>query len=131
MMKAEKDDDGYNFVDGGGEKKAEHREVVMAEEEENPLSTTADPISTTSMDDTFSAMRKSSFAGRHRGHHRITASKLSAAERSRIIFSETRRREAVKAEERERKRRHRLARDKRTFYERIRGINSQRRSAYR
>ncbi|EUB63799.1 Transient receptor potential cation channel [Echinococcus granulosus] len=85
-----------------------------------------DPLSTTSMDDTLSALRKSSFAGRHRGHHRITVSKLSAAERSRLISAEARRREAAKAEERERKRRHRLAQDKRTLYERIRGINNQR-----
>lgn len=90
------------------------------------LSTTADPLSTTSMDDTFSAMRKSSFAGRHRGHHRLTVGKLSAAERSRLITAEARRREVAKAEEKERKRRHRLAQDKRTLYERICGINSQR-----
>ncbi|CDS40777.1 transient receptor potential cation channel [Echinococcus multilocularis] len=85
-----------------------------------------DPLSTTSMDDSLSALRKSSFVGRHRGHHRITVLKLSAAERSRLISTEARRREAAKAEERERKRRHRLAQDKRTLYERIRGINNQR-----
>ncbi|KAM3182435.1 hypothetical protein ACTXT7_012388 [Hymenolepis weldensis] len=90
------------------------------------LSTTADPLSTTSMDDTFSTMRKSSFAGRHRGHHRLTVGKLSAAERSRLITAEARRREVAKAEEKERRRRHRLAQDKRTLYERICGINSQR-----
>ncbi|VDK35966.1 unnamed protein product [Taenia asiatica] len=92
----------------------------------NIQSTTADPLSTTSMDDTLSVLRKSSFAGRHRGHHRMTVSKLSAAERSRLISAEARRREAAKAEERERKRRHRLAQNKRTLYERIRGINNQR-----
>lgn len=96
------------------------------EETGNVQSTTADPLSTTSMDDTLSALRKSSFAGRHRGHHRMTVSKLSAAERSRLISAEARRREAAKAEERERKRRHRLAQNKRTLYERIRGINNQR-----
>ncbi|VUZ39564.1 unnamed protein product [Hymenolepis diminuta] len=41
------------------------------------LPTTADPLSTASMDDTFSALRRSSFAGRHRGHHRLTVGKLS------------------------------------------------------
>ncbi|VDL58412.1 unnamed protein product [Hymenolepis diminuta] len=87
------------------------------------LSTTADPPFTTPMDDTFSAMRKSSFAGRHRGHHRLTVGKLSAAERLRLIKGEARRREV---EEKGRKRGHRLAQGKRTLYERICGINSQR-----
>lgn len=56
----------------------------------------------------------------------MAVGKLSAAERSRLISVEARRREAVKAEERERKRTHRLAQDKRTLYERILGIHNQR-----
>ncbi|VDL57944.1 unnamed protein product [Hymenolepis diminuta] len=75
------------------------------------------------MDDTVSAMRKLSFARRHRGHHRLTVGKLSAAERLRLITVEACRREV---EEKERNRRHGLAQDKRTLYERICGINSQR-----
>lgn len=55
------------------------------------------------MDDTFSALRKSSFAGRHRGHHRLTVGKLSAAaaaaERLRLIIAEARRRELRKRRE--------------------------------
>ncbi len=53
----------------------------------------------------------------------MTISKLSAAERNRLLSAETRRREQVKAEEKERKRRHRLAQGKRNLYERLRGIN--------
>ncbi|VUZ57309.1 unnamed protein product [Hymenolepis diminuta] len=74
-------------------------------------------------DDTFSAMRKSSFAGRHRGHHRLRVGKLSAAERLRPITTEASRREV---EEKESKRGHCLAQDKRTLYERIYSSNSQR-----
>ncbi|VDL64219.1 unnamed protein product [Hymenolepis diminuta] len=73
-------------------------------------------------DDTFSAMRKSSFAGRHRGHHRLRVGKLSAAERLRPITTEASRREV---EEKESKRGHCLAQDKRTLYERIYSSNSQ------
>ncbi|VDD76862.1 unnamed protein product [Mesocestoides corti] len=103
---------------------AEHTEQM-----EKRQSINADPPSSTSMDDTLSALRKSSFAGRHRGHHRMTVSKLSAAERSRLRSAEARRREAVKAEESERRRRHRLAQDKRSLYERLRGININQRFA--
>uniref|UniRef100_A0A0R3X555 Ion_trans domain-containing protein n=1 Tax=Hydatigena taeniaeformis TaxID=6205 RepID=A0A0R3X555_HYDTA len=111
------------------DEKAVKVEKNMDREREGKFqSSTADPLSTTSMDDTLLALRKSSLAGRHRGHHRMTFSKLSAADRSRLISAEARRREAAKAEERERKRRHRLAQDKRTLYERIRGINNQRRA---
>ncbi|VDN98881.1 unnamed protein product [Rodentolepis nana] len=114
----EQDENRYSNTEN---RKGEKVDQVGAEQ-----STTEDPLSTTSMDDTFSVMRKTSFAGRHRGHHRLATGKLSAAERSRLISAEARRREAAKAEEKERKRRHRLAQDKRTLYERICGINGQR-----
>nr|CDS33392.2 transient receptor potential cation channel [Hymenolepis microstoma] len=115
------DEQAENKFNNTEKRKGEKVDQIGAE-----LSTTADPPSTTSMDDTLSAMRKTSFAGRHRGHHRLAVGKLSAAERARLISAEVRRREAAKAEEKERKRRHRLAQDKRTLYERICGINSQR-----
>ncbi|KAM7540375.1 hypothetical protein Aperf_G00000034164 [Anoplocephala perfoliata] len=117
-----KQSDEQGEVKVGGEDKNDGNAFLA----DGRLSTTADPSSTTSMDDTFSAMRKSGSAGRHRGHHRVAVGKLTLAEKSRLISAETRRREAEKAEEQERKRRHRLAQNKRTLYERILCINNQR-----
>ncbi|VDN12875.1 unnamed protein product [Dibothriocephalus latus] len=72
---------------------------------------------------TVEGLRKTSFAGKHRGHHRLEAPKLTSEERGRIIAAAVKRHEAERAEEKERKRRHRLAQGKRSFYERLTGIN--------
>lgn len=79
-----------------------------------------------SKDDATPTSRKSNSAGRHLDHHCKTATKLSSAERLRIISSEAHRKDTVKAVERKWRLRHRLSRNNRTLYERFRGMNSQR-----